>query len=138
MIDLDFCGLQKLVLERSGVALPDGKEYLAEARLARIEATQLDTQAAVEAIGQISEVINRISEIQTAIAGEVEEQTATTNDIGQCVAQAAAASTETAESITRVATIAQGTNSSVGETQRAADQVAQLVDDLQDLVRHFA
>ncbi len=37
-----------------------------------------------------------------------------------------------------VATIAQGTNSSVGEAQRAADQVGKLVDDLQNLVRHFA
>ena len=99
-----------------------------------IEATQLDTQAAVEAIGQMSEVINRISEIQHVIASEVEEQTATTNDIGRSVAHAATASSETAENITRVATTAQGTSSLVAETQKAADQLGKLVDDLESLV----
>ncbi len=58
----------------------------------RIEAIQADTSGAVEAIGQISDIIGRIDDYQTTIASAVEEQTATTNEMSRSVAEAATGS----------------------------------------------
>ncbi|MBT6596002.1 MAG: PAS domain-containing methyl-accepting chemotaxis protein, partial [Nitrospina sp.] len=44
----------------------------------KIQAIQTDTQSAVVAIGEISDVINQISDISNTIASAVEEQSATT------------------------------------------------------------
>ena len=49
----------------------------------KIETIQVDTQGAVEAIRQISEVINQINDISNTIASAVEEQTATANEMGR-------------------------------------------------------
>ena len=49
----------------------------------RIEAIQGDTAGAVEAIGQIAEIIGQINDYQTTIASAVEEQTATTNEMSR-------------------------------------------------------
>ncbi len=57
----------------------------------KIEAIQVDTKGAVDAIKQISDVINQINDISNTIAGAVEEQTATTNEISRNVAEAAGA-----------------------------------------------
>ena len=68
----------------------------------RIEAIQADTSGAVEAIGQISDIIGRIDDYQTTIASAVEEQTATTNEMSRSVAEAATGSTEIAANITEL------------------------------------
>src|SRR4029077_16330416 len=49
----------------------------------KIDAIQADTQGAVEAIGQITAVINQINDISSSIASAVEEQTATANEISR-------------------------------------------------------
>src|SRR5215212_4568289 len=68
----------------------------------RIQAIQTDTSAAVDAIGQISGVIERINAYSDTIASAVEEQTATTSEIGRNVAEAASGTTEIAQTITGV------------------------------------
>jgi len=55
----------------------------------RIEAIQLDSSDAVDAIAQISKIIGRINELQVTIASAVEEQTVTTSDIGRNLSEAA-------------------------------------------------
>ena len=55
----------------------------------KIEAIQTDTRGAVEAIGQIGQIINQINDIPNTIASAVEEQTATTNEISRNVTEAA-------------------------------------------------
>ncbi|WP_141397241.1 methyl-accepting chemotaxis protein [Mobilicoccus massiliensis] len=55
----------------------------------RVEAIQLDTEAAVTAISQISVIIAQINDSQSTIASAVEEQTATTNEMGRSVSSAA-------------------------------------------------
>ncbi len=55
----------------------------------KIEAIQGDSKEAVKAIAEIGEIINQINDISNSIAAAVEEQTATTNDIGRSVAEAA-------------------------------------------------
>ena len=56
---------------------------------ARVTAIQADTGTAITAIGEISEVIARISDYQTTIAAAVEEQTATTGEMNRGVTEAA-------------------------------------------------
>ncbi len=64
---------------------------------AKIDAILLGTNAAVQAISEIADVIDTISRSQSTIAAAVEEQTATTKSIADSVAGAAAA----AEAITQ-------------------------------------
>jgi methyl-accepting chemotaxis protein len=103
----------------------------------RIQAIQSDTGDAVEAIRQISEIIEKISGYSATIASAVEEQTATTSEIGRNVAEAATGSSDIAQNITAVATAAQSTSSGVGEAQRAAHELAEMSSELQSLVSQF-
>jgi len=104
---------------------------------AKIEAIQSDTDGAVGAIGQISDIINQINEIQNNIASAVEEQTATTDQIGSNVAEAASGSGEIAENITGVATAASNTSSGASDTLTASGQLARMAAELQQLVGQF-
>src|SRR6185503_20057343 len=52
-----------------------------------IESIQTDTEDAVTAIGQITLIIAQISDISTAIASAVEQQAATTNEMGRNVTE---------------------------------------------------
>jgi methyl-accepting chemotaxis protein len=99
----------------------------------KIEAIQTDTRGAVAAIGQISNIINQINDIQNTIASAVEEQTATTNEISRNVAEAAKGSAEIAQNITGVAQAAQETSQGVQEMKRAAEQVTRMASELQKL-----
>jgi len=103
----------------------------------RIQAIQSDTGDAVEAIREISEIIEKISGYSATIASAVEEQTATTSEIGRNVAEAATGSSDIAQNITGVAAAAQSTSAGVGEAQRAAHELAGMSSELQSLVSQF-
>ena len=100
----------------------------------KIEAIQGDTKGAVVAINEISAIIARINDIQTTIASAVEEQSATTNEIGRNVSEAAKGSTEIAKNITGVATAAKETSAGAAGTQKAATELSELAASLQALV----
>ena len=101
---------------------------------AKIEAIQIDTKGAVDAIAQIGTIINQISDIQNTIASAVEEQTATTNEIGRNVTEAAKGSNEIAQNITGVAQAAQSTASGANDTKTASAALSKLAAELQLLV----
>ncbi|HKI31568.1 MAG TPA: methyl-accepting chemotaxis protein [Gemmataceae bacterium] len=103
----------------------------------KIEAIQVDTQGAVDAIKQISEVIDKVNDISSTIAGAVEEQTATTNEMGRNVAEAAKGSGEIAQNITTVAQAAGSTTEGAGNAQKAASELARMAAELQELVGQF-
>jgi methyl-accepting chemotaxis protein len=103
----------------------------------RVEAIQSDTSGAVGAIGEITEVIARINDFQVTIASAVEEQTATTNEMNRNVAEAATGSNEIAMNISGVATAASATTAGVGDTQRAAEELARMSAEMQTLVQRF-
>jgi methyl-accepting chemotaxis protein len=103
----------------------------------KVESIQDDTAHAVDAIGRITAIIRQINDIQTVIAASVEEQSATTNEIGRSVTEAAAGSTEIARSITGVAETAQGVTQGAAETHRAAQDLSRLASDLFGLVSQF-
>lgn len=103
----------------------------------RIDAIRQDTKAAVEAIGQISKIINQINEIQNVIASAVEEQTATTNEMTRNISEAAKGSSEIAQNITGVATVAKSTSQGASDTSKAAQELARMSAELQTLVGRF-
>jgi methyl-accepting chemotaxis protein len=103
----------------------------------KIEAIQTDTKSSVEAIGEITMVINQINDISNTIASAVEEQSATTAEIGRNVEDTAKGSTEISENISGVAKAAQETSSGVGQTQEAATDLSRMAADLQKLVSRF-
>ncbi|MEO5798037.1 MAG: methyl-accepting chemotaxis protein [Gemmatimonadales bacterium] len=104
----------------------------------KIAAIQGDTAGAVSAIAEIEGVIGQINDIQTTIAGAVEEQTATTAEIGRNVTEAARGSAEIAQNITGVAQAAQSTASGASETQASSAELARMAADLQQLVGRFS
>jgi methyl-accepting chemotaxis protein len=103
----------------------------------RIEAIQTDTKGAVEAITEITAVINQINDIQSTIASSVEEQTATTNEISRNVVEAAKGSSDIAKSISIVAQNAQMTTNGANNTSQAAMELAQMAVNLQRIVSQF-
>ncbi len=103
----------------------------------RIQAIQADTAAAVAAISQISGVISQINDTQSTIAAAVEEQTATTNEMGRNVAEAANGSSDIATNISGVARSASETTAAATTTSQAADELAEMASEMQELVGRF-
>ncbi|MSZ77234.1 MAG: GAF domain-containing protein [Actinobacteria bacterium] len=103
----------------------------------KIEAIQGDTQGAVTAISEISEVIGRINDISTTIASAVEEQTATTNEIARSVTEAAGGANGIAEDITQVASAADDTRQGAQNTLQSATELSTMATELKDLVSRF-
>ncbi|MCU1488052.1 MAG: hypothetical protein JWN67_4798 [Actinomycetia bacterium] len=103
----------------------------------RVTTIQGDAQAATDAIIEIATVIDRINEIQATIASAVEEQTATTNEIGRSVAEAATGATEIARNVTNVAQAAEDTSSGAANTLTAAGDLARMAEELRRLVGQF-
>ena len=100
----------------------------------KIEAIQLDTRDAVDAIGKISTIIDQISDIQVTISSAVEEQSVTTNEIGRNATEAARGSADIATNIEGVARAAQDTTRRVGESLTSCEDLSKLAIDLQQLV----
>lgn len=103
----------------------------------KIGTIQMDSKNSVEAIGAISEIINRINDISSTIASAVEEQTATTAEMERNVAQAARGSEEINQNIAGVAQAASETSSGVAQSQQATQELSKLAVGLQTLVSKF-
>lgn len=102
---------------------------------AKIEAIQADTQDAVCAISKIGTVIAHVNELQTSIAGAVEEQTATTNEMSRNLAETARGSNAIAGNLEGMTAAAQSTTEGAVRTLEAARQLSQLAESLTKLVR---
>jgi methyl-accepting chemotaxis protein len=103
----------------------------------KVTAIQGDAANAVSAIAEITTVISQINDIQTTIASAVEEQTATTNEIGRSVGEAARGASEIAGNVSGVAQAAQETAEGASDTLRAASELARMADELTRLVSQF-
>jgi methyl-accepting chemotaxis protein len=97
----------------------------------KIEAIQTDTQAAVKAIGEVSQIITQVNDISNVIASAVEEQTATTTEIGRNVTEAAMGTNEIASSIANVAASARLTTSGAADTQTSSRSLSEMAAKLQ-------
>ena len=103
----------------------------------KVENIQTDTVSAVQAINQITAVINQINEIAGTIAVSVEEQTTTTNEISHNVLEAASGGSEIARNIEGVAIAADATAKGAAESQRYAVELSAMAGDLKRLVAKF-
>ena len=103
----------------------------------KIDAIQSDTKGAVQAIAEISAIINQINDISNNIASAVEEQTVTTNEIGRNVGEAAKGTGEIAKNIGGVAVAAENTTRGATDMQKAAQSLSGMAAQLQGLVSKF-
>lgn len=103
----------------------------------KIETNQGDTKNAVQAIGEISAVISQINDISGTIATAIEEQTATTNEMGRNISEAAKGSSEIARNIAGVAEGARSTSTGANETNTAAGELARMAAEMQRLLQQF-
>ncbi len=103
----------------------------------KISVMQQNTTSAVDAIGRIREVIDKINHISGVIATAVEEQSATTNEMSRNVGEAAKGASEISGNIAGVAEAAQNTSQSVGESQKATEHLAEMSAQMRALVGQF-
>jgi methyl-accepting chemotaxis protein len=103
----------------------------------RIEAIQTDTKSSVEAITEITSIINQINDIQNTIAIAVEQQTAATSEISRNVSQAAQANIDIAKNISIVALNAQNTTLGASNTSQAASELSHMAVELQKVISKF-
>jgi methyl-accepting chemotaxis protein len=103
----------------------------------RIETIQSDIATTVRTIDEVSGVIKQISSIQTAIAGAVEQQTVTTQEIGRNLTEAARGTSEIARNIAGVADAARHTSESAHKTERTSGDLARAAKQISELVAHF-
>jgi methyl-accepting chemotaxis protein len=102
-----------------------------------ITAIQSDTNGAMVSIEEISNIINKINDISSLIASAVEEQAATTGEMGRSVSTAASSSANIASNIGTVSEAAQSTTEGAANTQTAASDLAKIASELQGLVSKF-
>jgi methyl-accepting chemotaxis protein len=103
----------------------------------KIKAIQTDTEAAVVAIGEISQTIQQIKDITNTIASAIDEQLATTAEIGRSLSEAAKGSSEISHGVLSVAQAARDTASGSTSTQRAAHDLAEMAAELRRLTERF-
>lgn len=101
----------------------------------KIQTIQADTSNAIDTIKKINMIINEINDYQNVIATAVEEQAATTNEIGRNIMQTATLSFNIAEEIEKLAESAQET---LKVTEVASYQDNALVDISQQISQEFA
>jgi len=103
----------------------------------KIRYIQESAERSVGAMEQISAVIGRINDIATTIAAAVEEQSAATREITASVNAAAQGSSAITSNVAQVAQSAQDASGRADSTLASADELGNLVTQLQTLVGQF-
>lgn len=103
----------------------------------RVEAIQADIGGAVAAIAAIAGIVRTINEHQATIASAVEQQTATTNEMGRNVGDAARGSEEIASGIDTVAIAASTSSQVLGEVSESVEKLDKLAAALRERVSAF-
>ncbi len=103
----------------------------------KIQTIQEDSLGAVQAIGQITRIINEISDIANSIAGAVEQQSATTTEISRSVTEAARGSNEITGALGQVAAAAETGTQGAANTLQSSRTLTALAAELQELLHGF-
>ncbi len=103
----------------------------------KVETIQSDSKDSVQAIQKITEVIEKINDISNSIAGAVEEQTATTNEIVRNIGEASQGSKEISANIIGVADAAKETSMAAGQSQQSAEKLKSMGEELGNIVNRF-
>jgi methyl-accepting chemotaxis protein len=103
----------------------------------KIETIQKDSQDAVNAIAQITQIVTQINDLQASISSAVEEQSITTNEMNNNVLNGLKGSSHILETIKKVTSVAEATSSVATHTQKSAEELSQMAITLQNLVEPF-
>ena len=117
----------------------------------QVEGIQQSTHETIDEIKEITSIIDQISEIVTTIAKAMEEQKATTSEIGanvdqaalgikevnENVAQSSTVAGEIAADISEISVVTESITASSKEVNGSADDLAQLAEKLQAMVSRF-
>lgn len=103
----------------------------------RVSAIRSDSRAAVQAIGEITRIIERIEATQNQIADNMKEQSGGIAEISRGMSEASIGTAEIAQNITAVAAVAERGAASAQETRRAAELLAAQAAELQGQVGAF-
>jgi methyl-accepting chemotaxis protein len=103
----------------------------------KIEAIQGETKTTTESIAQITGIITQINNISTIIAGAIEDQTSTTNEMVRNVNHAATGSAQIVDNMRAVANAAKNTTHGAEETHEAAQKLSKMATELRTLVSQF-
>ena len=104
---------------------------------AQISSMRGESQNAVNAIGQISAVIQQIDEITTAIAAAVEEQAAATREIARNVAEASRGTSDVTSNIVQVKSGASETGTASRDVLTASEELSKHAERMRDVVQKF-
>ncbi len=103
----------------------------------QVEGMRASIAAATGTIGEIGTVIERLNEVATTVAGTVEEQAATTREIGRNAHDAAKGTAGVAKSIEHVSAAATSTASGAAQVLGAAQGVSREAELIRDSVQDF-
>lgn len=103
----------------------------------KIDAIQSDTERTVTAIAEITNIVGDVADIANSIAAAVEEQSVTTNDISQTLAEAASGSSAIATIIGEIDEGAKSGKASADSTLESARSLDDLARQLGSLVQAF-
>jgi methyl-accepting chemotaxis protein len=105
----------------------DATQQIAE----QIATIQNDSSAAIGALAQVTDTINRINDLQTMIAAAVEEQSVTTVEISRGLSDASMHTSEIASQL-------QGFAGALGETTQDADEAREGASQLKNRARQLS
>lgn len=103
----------------------------------KVTTIQQDTSSAVKAISEISDIIRLINDTQLMISSAVEQQSTTTANMGSNIVEAARGGSDIAINLAKVAEAAQFTASGASDSQKAAEELAKMATNLEQLVAQF-
>lgn len=103
----------------------------------RVQAIQQDTEGAIRAIGEIGEIIQQVNQFQGSIAAAVEEQSVTTDSMGDSIREALRITCEIATAIQGVTSTSQDSVQTVASTRTLAEEVSGMGEQLRRAVSSF-
>ena len=104
---------------------------------AQIDAIQADTKTSVQAIADITKIIQQIATISATVASATEEQSSTTTDISRNVTQLATGTKDIGRNILSVTEAARSSGMVATGVRESAENLSKLAATLTDLVKQF-
>lgn len=103
----------------------------------KITAIQDNTGSAVTAIGEIKQLIKKIDDVSTNIAGAIEEQAVTTDEITRNVSEAAYGTEEVSKNMSGMTEASKSTAEGSGNIMSAAESLSKMGEELIVTVNKF-
>jgi iron only hydrogenase large subunit-like protein len=103
----------------------------------KVKGVQEDATNAVAVIRQITEIVEKIKDLQVTIASAVEEQAITSNDISTRISQVASGSATVQGNITALLDASKLTMDRVASTKTSSLELGKVAEELNNLIENF-